>query len=98
MAKYLVLWEVVPENIPKDPAERGKLFGHFMEIVQKEAAEGRNKDWGIFPGANAGYSVHEGTPETSFTVALQYAPYIKFEIRPVLTSAEAGKIMQSMQG
>ena len=97
MAKYLILWEIVPGNIPKDPVEQGKLFGHFMEIVQKTMAEGTTKDWGIFPGGNGGYSVHEGTPETSFTIALQYVPYIKFDVKPVLTTAEAGKVMQSMQ-
>ena len=97
MAKYLVLWEMVPENIPKDPAEQGKLFRHFMEIVQKATAEGTTKDWGIFPGCNGGYSVHEGTPETSFTIALQYMPYVRFDIKPVLTTAEVGKVMQSMQ-
>jgi hypothetical protein len=97
MAKYLILWEMVPENVPKDPAEQGKLFGRFMEIVQKEAAAGRNKDWGIFPGGNAGYSIHEGTTETAFTIAMQYVPYVKFDIKPVLTAAEAGKILQSMK-
>jgi hypothetical protein len=97
MAKYLVLWEMIPENIPKDLAEQGKLFGHFMEIVQKTTTEGRTKDWGMFPGGNAGYSIHEGTPETGFAIALQYTPYFKFDVRPVLTSAEVGKVMQSMQ-
>ena len=97
MAKYLVLWEAVLENIPKDPTEQGKLFGHFMEVVQKTTAEGRTKDWGMFPGGNGGYSIHEGTPETSFTTALQYMPYFKFDVKPVLTTAEVGKVMQSMQ-
>jgi hypothetical protein len=97
MAKYLVLWEMVPENIPKDPVEQAKLFGHLMEIVQKTTKEGRTTDWGMFPGGNAGYSIHEGTPETSFAVAMQYTPYFKFDVKPVLTSAEAGKVMQSMQ-
>ena len=97
MAKYLVLWEAVPENMPKDPTEQGKLFSHFMEIVQKTMAEGRTKDWGIFPGGNGGYSVHEGTPGTSFNTALQYMPYFKFDVKPVLTATEVGKAMQAMK-
>jgi hypothetical protein len=68
-----------------------------MEIVQKTAKEGRTKDWGMFPGGNAAYSIHEGTPETSFAVVMQYTPYFKFDVKPVLTSAEVGEVMQSMQ-
>jgi hypothetical protein len=98
MAKYFVLWEVIPENLPKDPAELGKLFGGFMEIVRKQMAEHKTTDWGIFSGGSAGYAIHEGTPDYSFGIALQYSPYVKFDIRPVLSAAEAVKVMQSMKG
>jgi hypothetical protein len=98
MARYLILWEMNSFNVPKDPAEQGKLFGHFMEIVQKTMAEGTTKDWGIFAGGSAGYSVHEGTPETSLKIALQYTPYVKFDIRPVLNAAETGKVLKSLSG
>ena len=97
MAKYLVLWELNTGTIPTDPAERGKLFGNLMQVVQQGMAEGMTTDWGIFPGASAGFSMHEGTEEQILGNSLKYSPFAKLEARPVLSAAEAVKVLQSMK-
>ena len=98
MVKSLVLWELVPDTLPKDPAEQGKLFAGFMQIVQKYMGAGITTDWGIFSGGGAGYSITEGTPEQGLEIALQYSPYVKFDVRSVLTAAETAKVLKSLSG
>jgi hypothetical protein len=85
MAKSLNLWEVVPGTMPTDPKERGAILGKMGEMTKKMMDDGLVLDWGVFPGGSAGYA------------SMAFAPYYKFEIRQVLSLAEAMQAMQSMQ-
>jgi hypothetical protein len=96
MAKHLVLWEIIPETMPTDPAERAKIYGKWMELTQKGKSGGKLLDWGVFSSGNGGYSISDMTPEEGFANALQYAPYIKFTAYTVLSLEQVAKVMQSM--
>jgi hypothetical protein len=97
MAKYLNLWEVVPGTMPTDPAERGALLGKMGEMTKKMMDDGLVLDWGVFPGGSSGYAIAAGEPADGLKASMAFAPYYKFEIRPVLSLAETMQVMKSMQ-
>jgi hypothetical protein len=97
MAKYLNLWETVPGVMPVDPRERGAILGKMAEMTKKMMDDGLVTDWGVFSGGNAGYAVSAGEPMDGLRASMMFAPYFKFEIRPVLSLSEAMQAMQSLQ-
>jgi hypothetical protein len=97
MAKSLNLWEVVPGTMPTDPKERGAILGKMGEMTKKMMDDGLVLDWGVFPGGSAGYAISAGEPIDGLKASMAFAPYYKFEIRQVLSLAEAMQAMQSMQ-
>jgi muconolactone delta-isomerase len=86
------------DALPVDPAERTAVLSKVSEMTKKAMDEGKILDWGIFPGGNGGYSVAEGTAADVLGRAMQRMPYFKFETKQVLSIAEVGKVMQSLQG
>jgi hypothetical protein len=96
MSKFLILWENVPGTMPTDPKERVVMLGKLMEMVKQRLNSGETKDWGVFAGENAGYSIVEGTAQDLAKASLQFAPYIKFTVHPVLSLKEVGEVMKSM--
>ena len=96
MAKCLILWESNLSILPVDPAEQAAIFGRLAEITKKGMDSGKVKDWGIFPGGHAGYSIIDETSAETLGRALQFSPYIKLTVHPVLSLPEVMKVMQSM--
>ncbi len=96
MAKVLILWEMNMNAIPADPAQQAAIYGRLGAITQKALNSGEVKDWGIFAGGNAGYSIADETSAATLSRTLQFTPYVKFQVNPVLGIADVMKIMQSM--
>ncbi len=97
MAKYLNLWEINIAAMPIDPAQRAAILGKLTEMTKKFVAGGKGRDWGIFPGSNAGYAMMEGTAAEALSSAMQFNPYVKSNIQQVLSIDEAAQVMQAMQ-
>lgn len=98
MSKFLFLWEAAPGYMPVDPKQRAEILGKLMEMTKKWLEERKGNDWGIFPGASAGYAISEGTEADALKVAMQFGPFIKFTVHPVLSLKQAGDVMKSMMG
>jgi hypothetical protein len=96
MSKFLTLWEVDNSRWPSDPKERATLIGKQLEMTKKLLDEGQISDWGVFAGGGAGYSIGEGTEADTLKRTMQFAPYIRFKVHPVLSVAEAAGIIKSM--
>lgn len=96
MAKSLILWEMNTNVIPTDPAEQAAVLGRLAQITKKALDEGRVKDWGIFAGGSAGYSLSDEPPSEILTRSFMFSPYVKLEVHPVLSLSEVMKVMQSM--
>ncbi len=96
MSKVLILWESNLNILPIDPAEQAAIFGRLAGITKKALDSGKVKDWGIFPGGHAGYSIADESSSETLTRALQFSPYIKLTVQPVLSLPEVMKVMQSM--
>jgi hypothetical protein len=98
MSKFLTLWESDSSKMPTDPNERAALFGKLMEMTKKMLAEGEVTDWGMFAGGGAGYSIGEGTEADTLKRTMQFAPYIKFQVHPVLSIDKVAEVMKSIMG
>jgi len=94
MAKVLILWEMNTSAIPSDPAQQAAIYGRLGAITQKALDSGKVKDWGIFAGGSAGYTIADETSAETLSRAMQFTPYVKFQVNPVLGIAEVMKIMQ----
>ena len=98
MSKFLNLWEVDSSKMPMDLNERAAVMGKLLEMTKKMLDEGQVNDWGIFAGGGAGYAVAGGTEAETLKRTMQFAPYIKFQVHPVLSVNEVAEVMKSMTG
>jgi len=96
MAKVLILWEMNTDAIPTDPAQQTALYGRLGAMTKQALDSGKVKDWGIFAGGHAGYSIADETSAETLSRTLQFSPYVKFQVNPVLGIDDVMKIMQSM--
>jgi hypothetical protein len=98
MSKYLVLWEGVPGTMPVDPKERAAVTGKVMEMTKQALDSRQIIDWGIFAGGDAGYAIGEGAAADMLKGSMQFSPYFKFNVHPVLSLQEVGEVMKSIMG
>jgi hypothetical protein len=96
MAKCLILWEMEPTAMPKDPAEQMAILGRLGQITKNALDSGKVKDWGIFAGGWGGYSIADESATETLTRAMQFMPYVKLKVNPVVGINEVMQIMQSM--
>jgi hypothetical protein len=90
MTKFYMRWEIIPAAIPDDPEDRAKLWLAQLDMIKDQIKEGITTDWGLFPGEFCGYSISGDTTEEQLnTTLLQWSPYVKFEVKAVLTPDQA---------
>lgn len=89
MARYLVLWEIDSARVPVDAKERSTAWLAMVEMVKADQKKGIAKDWGTFVGELKGYAIDEGTEVEVMNGLLQYTPYVKYEVHPIATLAQA---------
>jgi hypothetical protein len=95
MAKYLILWEIDPARVPVNAKERGTAWLTMVEMVKADMKKGITKDWGAFPGEMKGYVIGEGSETDIVSVCLQYLPYVKFEVHPVISLAQDEQVIKA---
>ena len=94
---YLMLWETNDTLFPLNPEERMKVIMSMGENVKKTVESGDLKLWGISAGGGHGFAVSEQEPTQMFARAMNFYPYIKFKITPMLSIDEMINTMKSMQ-
>ena len=94
---YLTLWEMNESLIPKDPEERGKLLMSMAEMTKKAVDSGEIKMWGVGAGGDCGFTVGDRDPKDIFASSMQYIPYVKMEVKPMLSIDEVIDVMKEMQ-
>jgi hypothetical protein len=93
----LILWERNYSLFPADPEKRMKLIQSQIEMTKKAVDSGETKMWGISPGGGYGFSITEGDAKGILARTAAFAPYIKFEVRPMLSIDEVIDAMKGMQ-
>ena len=94
---YLILWESNPAAYPSDPDERMKIYMSNIEKVKKDLKSGDVLMWGINVAGGSGFTITKDDPKQSFANSMIYTPYIKAEVRPMLSLDEMMEVMQAMQ-
>jgi hypothetical protein len=84
MGKFLAIWEVDTTRVPDKPEDRYKNWIMMLNMVKKDMESGV-KDWGMFAGRLAGYSITEGSEQEIALRLTKYVPYIKFKVYPVIS-------------
>jgi hypothetical protein len=95
VTKYLVLWEIDPTRVPTDAKERATAWLMMMEMVKADTKKGFHKDWGAFPAESKGYSIEECSEADIMSVSLQYQPYVRFEVHPVISLAQDEQVIRA---
>jgi|COG998Drversion2_1049125.scaffolds.fasta_scaffold283962_2 hypothetical protein len=98
MAKYFSSWQVVRERMADDPATIARSWQMLMGMIKADFESGKLKEWGAFPGSLGGYSVIEGTEVDVMKFTMQYAPYIAFDVRPLVGAAEVEEFIAAAAG
>ncbi len=94
MAKFLLLWEMDRAQIPVSPRDRGGATKMLLELVKQDLKEGKVKDWGVFAGEHAGYTVVDGTEMDVLNLIQRYTPFVFFKTHPVASVAHIDKMIE----
>jgi hypothetical protein len=94
MAKFLLLWEMERAKIPESPKDRGIGTKMLLELVKQDLKAGRLKDWGVFAGEHAGYSVVDGTEMDVLNLIQRYTPFVFFKTRPIASVTHIDKMIE----
>jgi hypothetical protein len=85
MGKYICLWEADESKIPIDPAERKVGWQMATAMVREDFNKGLTKDYGVFLGQPNGFTIVEGTEEEVTNMTLQYMPFFRFKVIPIIS-------------
>ena len=94
MAKFLSLWEMDMTKVPDKSKEQIALYTRLLNMVKEELKNGKIVDWGVSADLLAGYYISEGTEQDIALISLEYSPYVKFKVYPVLTVEQALDIIK----
>ncbi len=97
MGKYLSLWELDMNRVPEDPKKQLELFTKLQNMVKEDLKNGIIKDFGIFLGGDAGYSIVEGTDEQIAMFTMKYAPFVKCKIQSAISIEQIDEIMKKIR-
>lgn len=96
MAKYFCTWEVDMSKLPTDPKELMGMQMKMLENTKQGLDTGQMIDWGSFVGEFKGYGIAEGTAKDMAKATAQFAPYVIFNFKEVLSVDEVLETIKSM--
>jgi hypothetical protein len=96
MGRFLVLWEIIEDRIPASPQEIATGWSALLELTKEDIKKGKVKIWGVFAGELRGFSIFEGTELEVAKNLTKYAPYIRFQVNPFLSTSEAEEVIKSL--
>ena len=94
---YLLLMEYNLSLLPKDLEERMKLFEPFMEMGKKDLESGELAMVGMSPDGHYGFVISNQDPKTIYMKTQMMVPYVKCEVKPMLSLDETMDLMKKMQ-
>ena len=94
---HLILMEIDQSLLPKDPEEKMKIMGSFMEMGKKDLDSGELKMIGMSPDGQNGFVISNQDAKTIYTRAQFLAPYTKCKVMPMLSLDEVMDVMKAMQ-
>jgi hypothetical protein len=96
MGRFLVLWEIIEDRIPTSPQEIATGWSVMLELTKEDIKKGIVKEWGVVAGELRGFSIFEGTELEIAKNLVRYAPYIRFQVSPILSASETEEVIKSL--
>ena len=96
MAKYFASWQVVRERLADDPKTIATGWKVLVAMVKADLESGKTTAWGVFPGTWSGYCVIEGTEMDVMRLTVQYAPYVAFDVHPLVEITEVEEFVNAV--
>jgi len=93
MAKYFLSWEIDRARMADDPKTIATGWKMLAAQVRANMESGKTAAWGAFPGSLSGYSIVEGTEMDVMQVTMQFAPYVSWEVRPLVGIGEVEEFL-----
>jgi len=97
MARYLMLWELDQTKVPADPKERAAMWAPMVQGIKQRIAAGTTKDWGCFAGGMKGFTIHEGDEMTVSNAVQSFIPYVKFDVRQLISIDQLGELVENLK-
>ncbi len=85
MTRFYMKWQLDPLFTPHHPEERVTLWLSMLEMVKADLKSGGLADWGVCNDNSEGYCFAETDEKTLHATILKWMPYVRFEVKPVLT-------------
>jgi hypothetical protein len=98
MPRYLLLWKIDNTRIPIEAKERAMGWSMLTAMVKQDMEKGLTKDWGATIGEGTGYAIVEGNEMDVALMVQQYAPYVQFEVKPIMSVKQIDEMLKAMQG
>ena len=96
MPKYFISWEADMTQYPKDPKEAAEINTRLGEMTAQWLGQSPKNEWARFLGGTAGYSITVSSWEDVNKMALQFIPYVRFDVRQVNTFEEVQRAFKAM--
>jgi len=96
MAKYILLWEVDSTRTPEDGKTKKAQWLGFQDMVARHLKEGLMKAWGGFVGEMKGFAIFEGSATDLHTITATWTPFVKFNVREILSVEEVNKATKAL--
>jgi hypothetical protein len=96
MAKYFLSWEIDRARMADDPKAIAASWKMLAAQVRANLESGKTTAWGSFPGSLSGYSVIEGTETDLMAFTMQFAPYVSFDVCPVVGIGEVEEFLAAV--
>ena len=93
----LILWEMNESLIPSDPEEGMKFHMANLERVKEGVKTGGLKMWGVSTGGNNGFAITDAEGAELYALTAMWTPYVRFEVKPMISVDEAIETMKGMQ-
>ncbi|MGV7223576.1 MAG: DUF3303 domain-containing protein [Nitrospinales bacterium] len=96
MGKYILHWEVDTAKTPEDTKERQEQWSLFQQTVAQQMESNEIKEWGEYVGEVNGYSIMEGSEVDIQKLVALWVPFVKFNVKPVMTIEQAMEATKAM--
>jgi hypothetical protein len=92
MTRWLGKWTSTDQlhSLPRPETVKASIM--MLQMAKADMDSGLVKDWWTQPGWHEGFIKFEGSETEVSAAVLKYSPYLRFEVTPMISLAQAFEI------
>lgn len=98
MARYFLRWKMDRARLPNSPDEIARGWQQLLSVVKQDLETSKVSDWGAFAGEAAGYCILDGDADDVMRFTLRYAPFVQFEVQPLVGVKQVSEFLDEAVG